>query len=593
MAADRQTWWRGWAILLVALAAYVPAWRAGFIWDDDTLLTANPLIQDADGWWRVWVTTAMPQYFPVTWTTFWVEWRLWGMNATGYHVTNILLHAAGCVLLWRLLLRLNVPGAWLAGLLFAVHPVNVESVAWISERKNVLTLVFFLAAWLRYLRFEETGHRLHYNWTLALFVLAVLSKSTAVVLPVAILLGSWWQRGRWERRDWQRVAPLLAIGLVAGLVSLGLQGRTPVVDDLSRIQVKGSVWMKIQTFGSAIWFYLGKAIWPVGLAPFYRHPHPDPGKWLDYVPAALVIVTAGVLWWRRRGWGKPLAVAGAFYLVALAPVVGLGVVVSWRAAPRADHLQHIALLAVCALVAGGVTRWVTGWQRAVVATGLVVVLGVLTWRQCLIYESSITYWSAGVQATPRQTRVQYNLGAAYFEAGRLAEAEAQFRKTIVLRPNHALAHFNLGNVLLATGRRDEARAAIERASELAPLRAEFRLNLAKLLAQENRWTEAVAQYEIAAAKLPQARAELTAARYNHGVTLGKQHDWSRAAEEFRLVIAEDPGHAAAHFNLALALVHMQQPAAALPHAEAASRLNPGDPQARALAEELRKARRLL
>ncbi len=587
MAAKRQAWWGGAAIVLLTCAVFLPAWRAGFIWDDDTLLTANRLIHAADGWWRVWATTEMPQYFPVTWLSFWVEWRLWGMNATGYHATNILLHAAGGVLLWRLLVRLNVPGAWLGAALFAVHPVNVESVAWISERKNVLALVFFLAAWLRYLRFEQSGDRRDYGWVVVLFVLALLSKSTAVVLPVAILLGIGWQRGRWDRRDGLRVAPLLVIALAAGLLSVALQGRAPAADSVGQPQVRGSVWMAVPSLGHAVWFYLGKAFWPVDLAAFYPHVHPDPGRWRDYVPTAALLVVAGVVWWWRRGWARPVAVAGAFYLMALLPVVGVGMIVSWRAAPRADHLQHIALMGVCALVGGVATRWLGGRWRLATATVMVGMLGVLTWRQCRVYETPITYWSAAERARPGQVRVRYNLGAAYFEAGRLAEAEKQFRQVLARRPDHPLAQFNLGNVLLAAGRREAAAGAFARAIEIAPQRAEFRLNLAKLRAQEGRWDEAIEQYEVAAARLPQAKTELAAARYQYGVMLGRQGEWSRAAEQFRGVVAAEPGNAAAHFNLALALVHLRQPAAARAHAETAARLAPGDSQAQALLSELR------
>ena len=199
------------ALVAITFLAYLPAMRGGFIWNDDTFLTRNPLIKTPDGLRRLWFTTDPPDYFPLTSTSLWLEWRLWGMNPARYHVVNVLLHALSAVLLWRVLKRLKAPGAWLAGLIFAVHPVNVESVAWITERKNTLAMVLYMASLLAYLKFDEDGALRAYVVTLGLFLLALLAKTSVIMLPAVLLLCAWWRRGRIGRKDILRATPFAAV----------------------------------------------------------------------------------------------------------------------------------------------------------------------------------------------------------------------------------------------------------------------------------------------------------------------------------------------------------------------------------------------
>ncbi|MCX7915707.1 MAG: tetratricopeptide repeat protein, partial [Verrucomicrobiae bacterium] len=522
---------------------------------------------------------------------------LWGKNPIGYHVTNILLHAFSCVLLWRVLQRLNIPGAWWAALFFAVHPVNVESVAWISERKNLLALVFFLAAWRAYLLFEAKPNGRRYAETLAWFVLAVLSKSTATVLPVVLLLSALWQRNRLARDDWLRTAPMFALALLAGGLSLVLQAKTPAPDGFGYVQTPSHPVAWFQSLGHSLGFYLGKALWPINLAPFYRHISPNPAQVADNIPTALSILAAAVLWRARKTAWRPVALAAAYYVVTLLPVVALGNLVSWKAAPRADHLQHLALIGVVALVAGTGTRWLPAQAWTVAGIALTGLLAALTWQQSTIYRDAITYWEAALRATPDQARVTYNLAVAYLEQRRYADAEQFLHQTIAIRPAHALAHFNLGLVYLATGRLYDASASFETAVRLIPHRAEFHYNLAKVLASQGRWADAVHHYETALMLPPRsprldirasARQELIAARYNYGVVLARNQRWSEAEEQFRTVVTAQPGHVAAHYNLAIVLLQQQRPREALPHLETAARLNPADRDAVRLLTELRQ-----
>ncbi|HZL99467.1 MAG TPA: O-GlcNAc transferase, partial [Planctomycetota bacterium] len=191
----RPPWLQGLALFLLTLAAYAPAARCGYVFDDDVFLTDNPLIHAADGLRGFWFSTAPSDYFPLTSTTLWLEWRLWGADPAGYHVVNVLLHAAGSVLLWRVLLRLRVPGAWIGAALFALHPVCVQSVAWITQRKNTLPLALSLLSLLAWLRSEDAppGRRrpAAYAASLLAFLLALLSKTSVVTLPLVLLAGAW------------------------------------------------------------------------------------------------------------------------------------------------------------------------------------------------------------------------------------------------------------------------------------------------------------------------------------------------------------------------------------------------------------------
>ena len=276
-------WWVGAAVLaLVTLLVYVPAMGGGFIWDDDKLLTENPAVKTIDGLYSIWFGSWAVDYIPLTLSSFWLEWHLWGGHAAGYHIVNILLHAGNAVLLWRVLRRLGVPGGWLAALLFAVHPVCAASVAWIAERKNTLSMFFFLLSLWGFLRCDDLVQapagpgkaRRWLGFSLAAFFLALLAKSSVAVLPLVLLLLVWWRHGRITRRDLDRCIPFFVLAVLMALVAVAVQSRA-VQSGVGVIH--DGLWVRLLGGSRAVWFYLGKIVAPAGLTMIYPRWEIDPG----------------------------------------------------------------------------------------------------------------------------------------------------------------------------------------------------------------------------------------------------------------------------------------------------------------------------
>jgi tetratricopeptide (TPR) repeat protein len=537
-------------LVVVAYAASVPN---GFVWDDDDYVTANAALRSLRGLWQLWAEPGVvPQYYPVTFTSFWVEYRLWGEWAPGFHAINVLLHAANAVLVWRLLERLAVPGAWIAAALFAVHPVHVESVAWITERKNVLSGFWYLAAaWLFVTRVagREPGARgPAYAGVVALFVLALLSKSVTASLPVALAIALWWREGRVRRSDLVLLVPLLVLGAAAGLLTASMERH--------RVGAVGPYWE--QTFlercliaGRALWFYAGKLLWPHPIAFNYERWTIDAKDALQWVwPAAALAVGAGA-WLGRTRLGRGPAAAFAFFAVTLAPALGFVNVYPMRYAFVADHFQYLASLGVLALVGAGLTR-IAGSRAALASVPLLVALVVLTHRQSLAYRDVTTLWTDTLDKNPRSVLALQNLGtiqygwgnlpaalALYERAravepqqpdvwnsiglvqarlGRLDAAISSFERVLRIEPAHAEAARNLGSVLAAAGRRDEAIVAYERAVAVAPAMVEAREDVALLLIQAGRLADAEGQLREAIRIAPDAPGP----RARLGATLGAQ-----------------------------------------------------------------------
>jgi protein O-mannosyl-transferase len=452
-------------IVVVTLAFYLPAVDAGFVWDDEHFVTANPLIHASDGLRRFWFTTEAEDYFPLTSTSLWLEWRLWGRDPTGYHVINMLLHAASAVLVWRVLKRLNVPGAWLAGLIFGVHPVNAASVAWITERKNALALPFCLLSLLLYLRFESSGRARAYAASLALFLLALLSKTSVVMLPLVLLGCAWWLRGRVTRKDLLRSLPFFVLAGAMAAVELWFHSHHVLTHVAARPE---GILSRAAAAGWAVCFYFYKAILPWKLAMVYPRWTVDPRAVAAWLPDLVLLAGLALAWRYRRGWGRPLLFAAGYFIVSLLPVLGFADISFMKYSLVADHWQYVAIIGVIALAAAaGVRAWErlppTPQKQVIIGLViLVVTLGVLTWQRCDVFRNDETLWSDTLRKDPHCYTAEVNLGNAFVvKAGserdpRMAEARVRqaiphYEAAVKLEPLEPEPHENLANVFFALG----------------------------------------------------------------------------------------------------------------------------------------------
>jgi len=393
--------WPGALLVLLVCLAYLPALRGGFIWDDDVYVTDNPLLTAPDGLRRIWFSLDSPsQYFPLTYTVFRLERSVWGLNPTGYHTVNILLHAINALLVGLLLKRLQVPGAWLAAGIFGLHPVQVESVAWITELKSVMSLFFILLTLFCWIEFvEERSRRFWYWLALGFFALALCSKTTACTLPAVLLLILWLKTKPISWRRLAQVIPFLAMSLGMGLLTMwwerfhiGTQGKLFSLGLLDRILIASH----------GLWFYAGKLFWPVNLTFIYPRQVIDPANPLAYGWLFLSLGLGAAIGFIRRSVGRSVEVATLFYAVTLSPLLGFIMLYTFRYTFVADHYQYVASIGLIALVAAGITIALKTrpFLWLAVAGVLLSTLGPLTCRQAQMYANAETVWRTTLARNP-------------------------------------------------------------------------------------------------------------------------------------------------------------------------------------------------
>ena len=540
-------------IILLTLVAYLPALRVGFIWDDDSYVTDNPTLRSLGGLESIWFKPgATYQYYPLVFTSFWVEQHLWGLQPFGYHLVNVLLHAANAVLLWRVLRRLKIAGAWWIAAIFALHPVAVESVAWVTERKNTLSGLFYLLAALAWLRFRPltAGERPHapdwrFYWlALGLFVCALSSKTVTCSLPAVLVLLIWWKTGRLEKRDSLALAPWFVLGAASGFMTRSME---------QRLVAGGAEWglsfvQRCLLAGRALWFYAGKLCWPCHLTFIYPRWEIDAGTaWQYSFPlAALVVLVA--LWFLRARIGRGPLVAVLFFGVTLAPALGFINVYPSRYSYVADHFQYLACIGLIALAVGASAAiFQQGGRRGrelgtLAAAIVLLLLGTATWGQAHAYYDLETLWRDTLAKNPDAWLAQNNLGTVLRQAGKPEEAIGHFRQAARLKPDLAEAHYNLGVTLAQLDRTQEAIEHYGRALQIKPDFAEAHYNLGVALAESGRVAEAMDHWEQALRLKP----DYAEAHFNLGLILTAQGRTTEASEHYRkaLDLAIRKGNAA-------------------------------------------------
>ncbi len=519
----RDTWTRILILLAATVAAYAPALTAGFVWDDDVFVIENPLVRAVHGIWWIWLRPmANPEthYWPVVHSSFWLDYRLWGASPPGWHAINVALHAGCALLVWRVLAVIGARRAWFAAMLFALHPVHVESVAWVIERKDTLSALFYLAAFLAYVRHERGGGRGAYAAAVIAFLLAMGSKSIAVTLPAALLLWRWWETGRVTGRDAARIAPLLVIGLGvawadAALVALREpMAQAPALSD------------RFVNAGRALWHQSAKLVFPLNLSPIYPGWPPAGENAAAFLWPATWAALLAALWLGRNRIGRSPLAAGAFYAVTLSPTLGLLHFGFLNITPVADRFQYLASAGPLALAAAAGAApgagWFRGKRRVVTAAAIVILaaLGTGTFLYCRAWRDRETLFRHALRFAPESPHAHLHLGVALRRAGNAAAArasleraaalgpgmaspqnelgillqgsgdgagaEAAFARAVAAEPNHAAAQGNLGVILMLEGKPEQALPHLEMAVRLSPYNAAFVANLKRAHAIQKR-----------------------------------------------------------------------------------------------------------
>jgi protein O-mannosyl-transferase len=484
------------ALLLIGLTliVYLPALHNGFIWDDDAWLMKNPTLYGWSGLYELWFNPlALQQYYPITGTVFWIEYQVWRFIPFGYHAVNVLLHGLNAILFALVLRKLRLPAPWFAAAIFAVHPVMVESVAWITEIKNTLSTAFFLGSVLAYLRFENLEERetpREWKWfgfSLVLFLCALLSKSVTCTLPVVLAILIWWKRPRLRPADFIPLVPYFFLAIPLALLTAWLEAH--------HVGATGSQWtlsgmQRVMLAGRVVCFYFAKLVWPANLAFIYPRWRLE-NAWFFLFPTT-VLGGLAPLWALRRRIGKgPFAAVTAF-IVTLGPILGFVNCYAFQFSYVADHWQYLASLCLISLPAamGGRLHLTNPITRFVVLSVPIFALGFLTWRQCPIYQNVETLWRHTLAKNPGCWLAHHNLGVALQAQNHFPEAEAHFRSALQLRPDYYEAENNLGESLLMQDRLNEAEEHIDRSIALNPGYAASRWNRALLYARQRRKKEA-------------------------------------------------------------------------------------------------------
>ena len=566
-----QDWLLGFLLLVVTLIAYQQVWHAGFIWDDDAHVT-KPGLRSLDGLVRIWTQVgATQQYYPFVYSVFWVEYKLWGESPLGYHLVNVLLHFFSALLLVKILRQLKIPGAWLAAALFALHPVEVESVAWISELKNTLSGVFYFGAALAYLGFDRTRSARNYFLALGLFLLGLMSKTVIASLPGALLVIFWWQRGKLSgKRDVLPLVPFVAAGIGAGLLTAWVE-RTFL--HAEGAEYNYSIIARFLIAGRDIWFYLGKLVWPVNLVFFYPSWNVNPAVWWQYLFPAAVLLLLGVLaWQRRRG---PLA-AMLFFVGTLFPALGFFNVYPFRYSLVADHFQYLASLGPLTLVAAGIAampgllRKRQPWLGPALGAALLLVLGTLTWKQCGMYANNEKLWQTTYRLNSESWMAHNFHGLEFLKEQRLDEALAQFQKAVAIKPDFLDGQDNLGVAMMQMGRVDDAIGQFRKVLDLKPDYADACNSLGVALLQKNQIDEAIPYLE----KALRLKTNYADAQFNLGLAYFGQGKLDDAITHYEEALKIEPDYAAAHNNLGNALLQKGKADEAIPHFERALQLDP-------------------
>ena len=609
------------AIVLLTSIFYYPSLSNDFIWDDDDYILNNFSIQRPEGLKDIWLSYKTPQYYPVVFTSFWIEYHTWGARPLGYHVVNLMFHIINALLIYAILLKLYKTLAFPVALIFALHPVHVETVAWITERKNIYGAFFYLLAVWFYTRFFESAHRRDYALSLISFVLALLSKSITVTFVAVPLLIRWWQQKRLQKIDIINLIPFGLIGLLAGLNTVYLE--------IFRVGAKGDNWSlpflgHLVLPGKIILFYITKLLLPFKLMFFYPRWNIDPSVPWQWLPVCAIVAILALFYLYKDQIGRGAFATFFFFAVSLFPALGFFNVYPMMYSYVADHFQYIASIGMIIFLCGAAEfacerfalprvslisshRRITSWLLLGIIS---FIFGFSVISYSRVFENRETLFSDVIQKNPRAWMAHNNLGLVYISKGDIRKALDHYRETLRIKPDDCVAHTNLGNiyrnqglwekakasyetclqadpayptaysnlglVYVHSGDLQQAQALFEKAASLDPMANDAHLNLGRLFLQQKRYDESLTHFKKAIDIHPYD----TNAYLQMGMLYTQMGDTKNAELMFENVLQMDPNNIHAHNNLGILFRRENRLKAATEHFRKAVQLDPDFIQAR-------------
>lgn len=580
-----------WLLLVIVATwvAYIPALCGGFVWDDYTYILHGDLTRAPDGLRRIWLTTESPDYFPIPYSLMWLEWRVWGDRAPPYHIIGLLFHTAVVLLLARCLRRLAVPGSILIAAMFALHPVNVETAAWVYQQRTTLPMIFSLLCVLAWLRFEDSSQRLWYAAALLAFVTAMLSKTSVVTLPLVLLGCAWWRRGRVSLIDVARSIPFFAVASFFGAVTIWFQYHRAIGVEIVRADSQAS---RLMIAGWAVWFYLYKTFIPIDLSFVYPRWTPPTGQPLNWLPLIALVAAFVGLWYARRGKGRaPLAALG-YFVITLLPMLGFLNIYFMKYSFVADHWLYASIIGPIALIGGWIAMVAArGSTPARIAAGAIsLALAVMTFQRARVFGDQITVWRDTIAKNPAAWIAYNNLGGIAMQIGRYDDARRLLTRSLELNPHNARALNNLAILQIASNDSAAAVATCDRALAVdGPRIADVHNTRGLALLTLGREFEAIDDLQ----KCLQIDANSVNAHMNLGKAYLRAGKFDDAERHLRIVFQLAPNQPEPHALLADSLLGRGRTDEAVEQYRAAAERSPRDPAARfKLAVALSRAKRL-
>jgi protein O-mannosyl-transferase len=591
---------KGFFLIVVVMTLYSRSMHYGYNWDDADNVTHNAAIKTTEGLINIWIKPGTTyQYYPIVFTSFWAEYNILGLNPHFSHFINALLHGLNSLLLWLILRRLSMPGAWTAALIFALHPVHVESVAWITERKNVLSGFFYLSSILTYLYFMTFANRFQYfpstsqsNFalqnknklqirfyliSLCLFCFALLSKTTTCILPAVILILLWWKNKRIGWFDIKSIFPFFLLSTIFSLntivmeKNLGAQG----------IEWSNTFTEKCLIAGRAIWFYAGKLIWPQNICFMYPKWQIDTGDWQQYLYPFFIICVIIFLWIARNQFGKGPLASVLIFCGTLFPALGFFNVFFHRYSYVQDHFQYLASMALIALFAATLSSIFNKlkiqklYSFCIVHFLIIAILGTLVWTEQYKYKDEETLYHDTLAKNPNAALAHNNLGKILYTKGSETEAMEHYTKALTIKPDFAETYYNIGIILGNNGKFDEAIRYYRKALQIIPYYAKAYNNIGVILMKQGNTDRAISQYRMAL----NINHQFAETHNNLAAALEKKGDIQGAIKHYTKAISINPNHADAHNNLGTVLAKQNRSLTAINHFLKALKIKPDFPEA--------------